>query len=99
MENNRISCDWADDLMQVGSVVQQALLNDDFCLEKMREMMKSYVAANQEGRLSVSEQQQCQDDFNHLRCQLSDPMLREFSSFEFMERLYIQEYSVQAEWS
>jgi hypothetical protein len=97
MENNRISCDWSD-LVKVGSIVQHAFLNDDFCLERMRDMMKSYVAANQECKLGVSERQQRQDEFNHLRCQLSDPMLREFSSFEFMERLYIQEYSVQAEW-
>lgn len=66
--------------------------NDDRCLEQMREIIKSHVAecvskaSNTASRLSYKQQ------FEKLRDKVVNPFLKEYSSFEFMEKLYMQEH-------
>lgn len=67
--------------------------NDDRVLDKMRSMMRQYVQKCTETKeIKEEERVEYLDKFNQLRATLHDELLREYSSFEFMEKLYSQEY-------
>lgn len=69
--------------------------NDDRLLDEMRVLMKKYVLGCVQNEFAEKEKGQCQTAFNELRAKLHDELLREYSSFEFMEKLYTQEYSAE----
>lgn len=73
----------------------QVIVNDDVLLDEMRDIMKRYVADYQENRLTGAKQQHLRREFEKLRDQLADLLLKEYSSFEFMEKLYLQECSLE----
>lgn len=66
---------------------------DDQLLDEMRALVKKYVLESIQNEIKDDEKDQCCTAFNELRAKLHDDLLREYSSFEFMEKLYTQEYS------
>lgn len=95
MENGNLAHDMST-LDNSIDMLHQAELNDDQYLEQMRGIMKAYVMAYKADRLTPVFKQESQHEFEALRRQLSDPMLKEYSSFEFMEKLYMQEYDIHS---
>lgn len=74
----------------------QVVVNDDVLLDEMRDIMKHYIAEYREKRLTAANRQHLRREFEKLRDQLADPLLKEYSSFEFMEKLYLQECSLES---
>lgn len=70
------------------------IVNDDILLDEMRDIIKRYVAEYQASSLTPISRQHWRGEFEKLRDQLADPLLKEYSSFEFMEKLYLQECSL-----
>jgi len=68
--------------------------NDDQILNDMRSIMKTYVNGQVQNKVTKTMKENHQSEFENLRKKLQDPMLKEYSSFEFMEKLYLQEYLV-----
>lgn len=67
--------------------------SDDYVLDQMRSMMRQYVQEHAGKEVTEEEREQYLNKFNQLRTTLHDELLREYSSFEFMEKLYTQEFS------
>ena len=67
---------------------------DDECLEEMRNIVKGYLRSELEDKVTNTNKEELHRQFDKLRSQLEDPLLKEYSSFEFMEKLYMQEYLV-----
>ncbi len=68
---------------------------DDQLLDEMRALVKKFVLDCVQNAIKDNEKEQCRTIFNELRAKLHDDLLREYSSFEFMEKLYTQEYSAE----
>ena len=73
----------------------QAENNDDRLLDEMRAIMKDYVGHCVQNKITDSLKQDYKTKFEELRGNLRDPMLKDYSSFEFMEKLYMQEYLIE----
>ena len=71
---------------------EQYDLHDDRLLEEMRGLIREYIQAYLADLAGEVERVACKTKFDQLRSQLKDIILREYSSFEFMEKLYLQEY-------
>lgn len=71
-----------------------SILRDDDYLDLMRSVIKEYIAGGQEDSIdsSLEAQQTLKTQFEQLRSKLRDVALREYTSFEFMEKLHRQEY-------
>lgn len=69
--------------------------NDDRLLDEMRMLMKEFVISSVKNKIIDGMKEQYMATFNGLRAKLHDELLREYSSFEFMEKLYTQEYSAE----
>ncbi len=65
--------------------------SDDTLLDDMRLIIKEYVDACLAGGIDPQEANSLKDRFNQTREQLNNSVLRDYSSFEFMETLYKQE--------
>jgi hypothetical protein len=72
-----------------------AATNDNHLLEKMRSLIQSYIDLRLTKKIDKSTLHECKNNFEGLRNKLRDPMLKEFSSFNFMEKLYMQELSTE----
>ncbi|OGT22522.1 MAG: hypothetical protein A3C55_02195 [Gammaproteobacteria bacterium RIFCSPHIGHO2_02_FULL_42_13] len=68
---------------------------DDNLLDEMRSIMKDYVGLCVQNKMTDSLKQEYKNRFEDLRSKLRDPMLKDYSSFEFMEKLYMQEYLIE----
>ena len=87
----------ADDLMSVEEEMLAQKLSeekDDDFLDEMRIITRDYVQQSIDNKLTSEMAQKAKDRFNELRDSLQDYLLKEYSSFEFMEKLYRQEYLV-----
>lgn len=71
------------------------LLSDEACLDVMRSIIKEYVAYRQSNRLENEMSQAYKNRYEEYRQQVRDEALRAYTAFEFMEKLYWQEYLVQ----
>lgn len=67
---------------------------DDQLLNEMRAIIKDYVSLYFQNKMDKSLRQEYQSSFEAMRSQLRDNMLREYSSFDFMEKIYMQEHAV-----
>ena len=78
-----------------GLVYDEFDRNDDRLLDDMRALMRKYVFATVQKEITDEQKSQAIATFEELRAKLHDELLREYSSFEFMEKLYTQEYSME----
>ena len=78
-----------------GLVYDEFDRKDDQLLDEMRTLMKKFVFGCVKNEIDDKEKNLYQETFNALRAKLHDELLREYSSFEFMEKLYTQEYSAE----
>lgn len=77
------------------TLFEQNDMFDDRLLEEMRGLIKGYVQAYLVNSVGEAARVDCKGRFDQLRSQLHDIILKEYSSFEFMEKLYLQEYSAK----
>jgi len=61
--------------------------SDNQLLEQMRAMMKEFVVLSSQQMLPAEKRNSFHHDFEMLRDQLHDPLLKDFSSFDLMERI------------
>lgn len=81
--------------LQEESSYEQDDIHDDHLLDKMRGLIRDYVQASLASLVGEAARAECKGHFDQLRSKLRDGVLREYSSFEFMEKLYIQEFSAR----
>ncbi len=60
----------------------------------MRSIMQNYITLSAQNKIGNENKTIIKNRFEELRDQLHDETLKEYSSFEFMEKLYEQEYLV-----
>ncbi len=71
--------------------------NDETCLEAMRHIMKEYIAYRRQSSHSdeVETKLSFKNRYDEWRQKVHDDTLRTYTAFEFMEKLYWQEYLIK----
>jgi len=90
--NLAYTLDWGSFELREDSAQEQSDLYDDRILDQMRTVVKEYVAAYVAQLTDEVKRMAYKKQFDDLRQRLRDSVLREYSSFEFIEKLYLQEY-------
>jgi len=65
---------------------------DNQLLDHMRKIVKEYVCFSLQNEVTDQVKHRYRDSFNRLHGKLKDTVLKEYSSFEFLEKLCIQEH-------
>ncbi len=67
---------------------------DEVCLEAMRSVVKEYIAERQKNQVDEREKEIYKQRFEAYRQTLRDESMRVYTAFDFMEKLYWQEYLI-----
>lgn len=78
------------DIMLVG--IEE--MHDNQLLDKMRSVVKDYVGLSLQNKATEQVKKSYKESFDALHGKLKDSILKEYSSFDFMEKLCMQEHLV-----
>ena len=70
-------------------------LGDEACLEAMRDIIKEYSARRQLNQINETIREAFKQRFETYRQMMRNDAMRAYTAFEFMEKLYWQEYLVK----
>jgi len=90
-KNNRVSTERLQ--VQETPPISYYLTHDDQFLDRMRLLIKDYIHLKFQRPVSQQERITYRSDFETLRQQLTDTLLKTYITFELMDRLYTIEYT------
>lgn len=69
--------------------------SDESCLDVMRGIVKEYIVYRQEHETETDIRQSFKNRYDEYRQKMHDDALRAYTAFDFMEKLYWQEYLIK----